>query len=180
MEKYLIIIDYQYDFVNPNGSLYIHGAEKIIDYIKELVNRINYSRIIYTVDEHCPNHSSFGKWGKHCIINTIGASLPEELVDILYEHKGLKFSKGLTSDTYSCLDDIKNYIKVEDVIYDVVGVAGDVCVTYAVLDLWRQIKDSTINIHTKGIANIDESRAIYYKELLEGLNTIGTNKIAFI
>lgn len=180
MENYLIIVDYQYDFVNPNGSLYINGAEKLIDYIKELVNRNNYSRIIYTMDEHSPNHPSFEKWGKHCIINTVGASLPEDLVNILYEHNSLKFSKGLTSDTYSCLGGISNYIKVEDAIYDVVGVAGDVCVTYAILDLWRQVKDSTINVHTRGIANIDEMRATYYKELLEGLNTIGTNKIVFI
>ena len=52
--KSFIIIDKQYDFDNPDGALYVPGAENInkpiIDYIKKNRNSIN--QIIWTVDAH--------------------------------------------------------------------------------------------------------------------------------
>ena len=91
--KSFIIIDKQYDFDNPNGALYVPGAENInkpiIDYIKKNRNSIN--QIIWTVDAHKKKDQSFkdygGQWPVHCVDGTKGAAINKELYDELSKFK---------------------------------------------------------------------------------------------
>lgn len=34
-KKILVVVDYQYDFFNPDGALYVNGGEKLKGFIKE-------------------------------------------------------------------------------------------------------------------------------------------------
>jgi len=131
MKKTLIIIDFQYDFCDPKGSLYVKGAEEakkgIIKYMEKNHNAFN--QIIYTRDWHTPEDWSFkkngkdGLWPDHCVQNTHGAEIDKELYDNLNKY-GIKvdiFNKGTvyTHEEYGAFEncrfkggdkaDIKNY-----------------------------------------------------------------------
>ena len=58
----LIVVDMQNDFCDPNGSLYVPGANEIIEPIKILVTNGNFDLIIFSQDWHPSNHVSFGKF----------------------------------------------------------------------------------------------------------------------
>ena len=53
----LIIVDMQNDFCDPNGALYIKGADLLYSKILSLLS--NYNTIIFTQDYHPDNHCSF-------------------------------------------------------------------------------------------------------------------------
>ena len=84
--KSLIIIDFQNDFCQPNGSLYVPKAEEakkgIISYMQE--NSKNFNEIIFTKDWHTPEDESFkkngGTWPVHCLQNSEGAEIDKELL----------------------------------------------------------------------------------------------------
>jgi len=52
MKKILIVVDYQNDFVNPNGVLPVPNATKIKDNIQEMIENDSFDEIIYTMDTH--------------------------------------------------------------------------------------------------------------------------------
>lgn len=179
MDKSLIIVDCQYDFVNENGSLYIKGSESIFDYIDSLVKTNGYESIIFTLDWHPCDHPSFAVWGKHCVKNSLGASIPDRLLEYTKTNDVKFYYKGQGGyEEYSCFHNIIK--RGRDLEFDIVGVSGDVCVTYTILDLWRILNFSVINVHTKGIASIDEDKFKTYLNLFSGLNTLSTNKINII
>jgi len=80
----LVIVDYQNDFGNPNGSLYVKGGELLAPYINDMIAQVR-SRawvIISTQDWHPAGHVSFAsrfgvpafsaanwdfKWPDHCV-----------------------------------------------------------------------------------------------------------------
>ena len=57
----LIIVDYQNDFVEPEGSLYVEQGETLKDYLINLMAdfKKNGDLVIATLDWHPENHSSF-------------------------------------------------------------------------------------------------------------------------
>ena len=131
MKKTLIIIDFQYDFCDPKGSLYVKGAEEakkgIINYMEK--NHKSFNQIIYTQDWHTPQDWSFkkngkdGLWPDHCVQNSHGAEIDGELLKKLREYKIEEtfFKKGTvyTHEEYGAFEncrfkggdknDIKNY-----------------------------------------------------------------------
>lgn len=81
--KILIIVDYQYDFYSPNGSLYVPEGETLETKIIDIMS--DFDDIIFTADAHPYNHSSFkingGQWPVHCVEGTIGASIPLSMIE---------------------------------------------------------------------------------------------------
>lgn len=83
----LVIVDMQYDFCNPNGSLYVNGSEKLVDKIDDFINdnKDNIYEVIFTLDWHPRYHNSFkecgGQWPSHCVNYSTGASVPTKLID---------------------------------------------------------------------------------------------------
>ena len=65
--KSLIIIDFQNDFCQPSGSLYVKGAEDakkgIISYVQK--NSEKFNQIIYTKDWHTPEMNPSKKMEVH-------------------------------------------------------------------------------------------------------------------
>jgi len=76
MNKVLIVVDYQNDFADPNGALYVPEAETIADKIQQEIDNPIYSDIIYTLDTHTipeyKNSKEAELFPEHCVFNTKG------------------------------------------------------------------------------------------------------------
>ena len=87
----LIIVDFQKDFSNVIGKLYVAGAENakkaIIAFIKKNAEFIG--EVIFTVDWHTANHCSFksngGIWPAHCVQYSEGAGVDDEILHLCIE-----------------------------------------------------------------------------------------------
>ena len=87
----LVVVDCQYDFCNPQGSLYVPGAEKAVDNVLAyLQSHPNINEVIFTVDWHNAKDGSFkaqgGPWPPHCIRFSKGSQID----DALYKHVLIK------------------------------------------------------------------------------------------
>lgn len=88
----LVIVDMQYDFCNPNGSLYVQGGYDLINKIAKFIkdNRNNIYEVIFTLDWHPYYHNSFehcgGSWPVHCVKYSEGASIPNKLISACLEN----------------------------------------------------------------------------------------------
>lgn len=158
--KCLLIVDVQNDFCE-GGALEVKGSNAIIPIINDLITEFKNSNdlIVGTMDWHPATHKSFAKisggvigeigeldgvpqiwWPEHCIQNTFGAQLHENLnkIDnIIY--KGTEQN----IDSYSGFFD--NGKKKSTLLHDflqknhitslyVVGIATDYCVKFTVMD----------------------------------------------
>ena len=118
--KSLIIVDFQFDFCNPKGSLYVKGAEEakegILKYMEK--NHKSFDQIIYTRDWHLEKDESFkkngagGLWPVHCVQNSEGAEIDKELYNELEKYKIeiQIFNKGTvyTHEEYGAFENFEN------------------------------------------------------------------------
>ncbi|WQJ53394.1 MAG: hypothetical protein [Wendovervirus sonii] len=89
--KKLIIVDFQYDFCEPNGSLYVPGAEKAKENIINAINSGIYDEIVMTVDWHTIKDKSFkcngGQWPVHCVQFSHGAAIDQDIMaSVIYKN----------------------------------------------------------------------------------------------
>jgi nicotinamidase/pyrazinamidase len=70
----LFDVDTQIDFLFPAGALYVPGAERIVNPIRELARfaASNRLQIISTADAHSENDPEFNVWRPHCVAGTTG------------------------------------------------------------------------------------------------------------
>ena len=155
----LVVVDMQYDFL-PGGSLAVSGGDEIVPLINTLARK--FTNVVFTQDWHPADHISFasqhqGKapfetielpygtqvlWPDHCVWNTRGAALSDDL-DI--PHGQLIIRKGYNRliDSYSgfqeadreTLTGLAGYLNERDVdrLY-IVGLATDFCVGWTAID----------------------------------------------
>ena len=145
-KRALIIVDMQNDFCDPQGALYVKGAEKVD--ISRLVKK--YTLTAVSKDWHPENHYSFkengGQWPKHCVQKTWGAQLIATIAKIAEKHVFPVFHKGddpCDTNDYSdfsgheafCGGTLEALLKENGIAaVDVVGVALDYCVKATALD----------------------------------------------
>lgn len=83
MPQALLIIDYQNDFIPPDGALAVAGGDAIVDRINALAGDDAFDLVVATRDWHPPDHASFraqgGPWPPHCVQGTPGAELSPRL-----------------------------------------------------------------------------------------------------
>lgn len=141
MNHALLVIDYQYDFVNPKGNLYIPGAEKLEQHIVKLINQFKTENklIIGSKDWHPANHYSFIQWGNHCEQNKIGSTMMID--ESIFDHI---IKKGMNPkiESYSAffdeqgnsngLDELLKNLDINELT--IVGVATDICVANTLSD----------------------------------------------
>ena len=81
----LIVVDVQNDFAHPEGSLYVAGAEQVVDNVNQAIAEAQAAGalIVYTQDWH-PEHTPHfeqdgGAWPVHCVADTWGATFHADL-----------------------------------------------------------------------------------------------------
>ncbi|AUM62533.1 isochorismatase family protein [Spiroplasma monobiae] len=154
MKKALIVVDYQYDFADPNGKLYVPQGETIK---KDIDNRVkeyktNDNYVIFSGDFHPINHVSFSKWGEHCLVNSDGAEfyIDSSQADLIIK-KGVEVDYDSYSAFYIAQDlnidsGLNDWLKernVEEI--EVCGLALDVCVQATYADAVEKGYNSFIN-----------------------------------
>ncbi len=79
MQKSLIVVDCQYDFIS--GTLACINAEQAVANIIEYINANPNIEVFYSADWHSPNNQSFqvngGIWPVHCVAGQKGAQIHE-------------------------------------------------------------------------------------------------------
>jgi len=78
----LIIVDMQNDFVEPDGSLVVPAAKASVTHIRSLLERARAAgtRIAYTQDTAFPGDREFEIWPEHCLVNTHGWLIVNDLL----------------------------------------------------------------------------------------------------
>lgn len=177
--KTLVIVDFQYDFCDREGSLYVPGAEEALYNIITLLNSNTVGQVIFTADWHPLQHCSFkengGDWPIHCLEYTKGAAINNKLIQLCINFK-IPFTvitKGSNKDKeefgIKLVNDIFTYevyyvtskaSKLAEIYYKnnviVCGLAGDYCV----LNTLKNIKEINPKVFLPGIASIDGGKAI--------------------
>ncbi len=152
-ETALIVVDLQNDFADPNGSLYVAGADQIIDRVNEEIRaaRVAGALVVYTQDWHPETTPHFAKdggiWPVHCVRDTWGAELHPRLeVDGEVIRKGTEGEDGYSGFTVrdpssgdtrgTRLESLLRARSIEHSV--VVGLATDYCVKETAIDSARK------------------------------------------
>jgi nicotinamidase/pyrazinamidase len=173
----LIVVDVQNDFADPDGSLFVSGAPRVLEFINDQLQaaRAGKSPIIRTQDWHPETTPHFAKdggiWPVHCVAGTWGAQFHPGLLELgTIIHKGVGGEDGYSGFsvrdpetgevTPTGLDSILKDAGVTSVV--VVGLATDYCVSETALDALRYGFDCTVLGNGVAAVNLepgDEARA---------------------
>ncbi len=77
----LVIVDMQNDFVKPDGNLVVSAAQETVPRIRNLLESARKTdvKVAYTQDTMFEDDPEWDIWPKHCLINTWGWEIIEEL-----------------------------------------------------------------------------------------------------
>lgn len=163
MKRVLIIVDYQRDFYDPEGALYVPGGEKLLPRLEEVMH--HFHTVILTADYHPASHCSFkengGSWPKHCVEKTDGCKIPSSLVsnaDYIYR-KGMRHDLeeyGAFDLNIACNEQAKiiTLLKPENQ-YVVCGIVGDYCVLETLKNLLKLVPHENVSVYLDGVVSID-------------------------
>lgn len=151
-KKALIIVDMLNDFMKKEGTLYCgDSADKIVNKIKTRLDtfRSNNDAIIFLQDSHDENDKEFKKFPKHCVKETWGSKIIDEISPLEYE---VVIQKTRFSGFYNTnLSDILKEIDPKEVF--VTGVCSSICVMDTVGGL--SDRDYNVTIPLEEIADFD-------------------------
>lgn len=181
--KTLVIVDFQYDFADANGSLYVKGAEEAQKNVVELIKKGGFDQVVLTRDWHKTCDKSFkdngGIWPVHCVEEAPGAQVMDEIVKALdevgvsyvYSNKGtnpdveeygafssIKKNEDNTVTLHNVDDSHKITLKANAEVV-VCGIAGDYCV----YETTKNLVESglfDVSVYLPGIASIDGGKKI--------------------
>jgi nicotinamidase/pyrazinamidase len=155
----LVVVDVQNDFADPEGSLFVRGAEAAVDRVVEEVLAADEAGVpvLYTADWHPPRTPHFdtdgGVWPVHCVADTWGSAFHPALPVVgPVVRKGVDGSDGYSgfavrdpSSGESTATELEQLLRDRGVTALVVtGIATDVCVAATVLDARRLGFDVTV------------------------------------
>lgn len=165
MKNILIVVDYQKDFYDPNGSLYVKGGEKLLPNILNIIP--NFDHVIFTVDWHPTDHISFrgeNAWPVHCVQYTEGASLPLELIIAANSYDVYRKAQSTYIEEYGAFNENALGHEAEIITglhrynkFVVCGIAGDYCVKRTIMNLCQYVPLENISLYLDGIVNIDNN-----------------------
>ncbi|MEM0350186.1 MAG: isochorismatase family cysteine hydrolase [Archaeoglobaceae archaeon] len=172
----LIVVDMQKDFCYPDGALYIPGAEMIFKRMRSVIEKAREKmRVIFTQDWHRSDDEEFKIWPKHCIMNTRGAEIVDELKprEEDYFIKKRRYSAFFGTD----LDLLLRELEVKKVY--ICGVATNICVLHTAGDAaMRGYEVSIIQDCTKALSEYEQEYAI--KHMKTVFNAEITNSKEFL
>lgn len=150
MNKYLIVVDVQKDFVD--GALGTPEAQAIIPRVKEKIAeyRANGGRVIFTRDTHQKNYLETNE-GKHlpvehCIEGTDGWQIYEGLAD--------SDSVVLDKPTFGHLGWVKCIEDSADLEIELIGLCTDICVASNALILKATFPEAVVSVDSTACAGV--------------------------
>ncbi len=153
IKKALLIIDMLNDFIRENGKLYIgNDGEKIISPIQKELERFRQGKkpVFYICDCHRPDDKEFNLFPPHCLSETEGANIIEELKpskDDFIIHKR-RYSGFFQTDL-----DIS--LREEGIIeLELVGVCTNICVLYTAAS--ARMLDYKVTVLKDAVASFDQ------------------------
>ena len=176
----LVVVDCQYDFCNPAGTLYVEGAETAVNHILDFINTHDeLSEVIFTVDWHQAKDASFtsqgGPWPPHCIAFAKGSQIDDRLVQACLDreipYRVIRKGEVIETEEYGAFQHIEKLpdgsFRLSTMTDEVTcaghrmvicGVAGDYCV----LETLRNLLNGglTVEVFARGIASIDGGRKL--------------------
>ena len=171
----LVVVDGQYDFCNPAGTLYVSGAETAVEHILHFIHtHEKLAEVIFTVDWHQAREASFipqgGPWPPHCIGFSKGSQIDERLVQACLDReipfRVIRKGEVIETEEYGAFQHIEKLsggryrlaTMTDEVICAdhrmvICGVAGDYCV----LETLRNLLNGglSVDVFASGIASID-------------------------
>lgn len=172
MKKALLIIDLQNDFCT-NGALAVPNAEEIIPIINKLIDSGYYDLIVASQDCHPAGHISFAEqhqnrnvfekttldcgteqiiWPVHCVENTYGAELHNELhsdgINYIQKkgtHPNIDSYSAFADNAKSAKTGLDEHLKEEGINeLHVCGLATEYCVKFSIIDALHMLPGVTI------------------------------------
>jgi nicotinamidase/pyrazinamidase len=143
MATALVIVDYQNDFVPPDGALAVPGGDGVAERINALAAAGDFDLVVATRDWHPADHGSFtaqgGTWPVHCVQDTAGAELAPALdrapIDVVVDKGQARDTEGYSGFDATNLAQLLRERGVDEVT--IVGLATDYCVRHTALDALR-------------------------------------------
>ncbi len=159
MKKALLVVDMLNDFIKQDGALFCGPtAQAIVPFVKARIEeyRANGYPVIFLSDAHTEDDLEFKRFPKHCVINTYGARIIDEL----------NFTQGtdaiVTKTRYSGFYNtsleftlqVHFGLKPGNSVIEVAGVCTSICVMDTVGDLAN--RDYPTVIHQNCVADFDQ------------------------
>ena len=152
-KKGLIIVDMLKDFMEEKGALFCGDhCRMIISFVADILENMRNERaaIIFLGDCHEEDDKEFTLFPPHCIVNTEGAELIDELKALPGEYF---INKTRYSGFYGTdLDEVLTNEEVKEVY--LVGVCTSICVMETVADLRN--RDYPTFVFRQGVADFDQ------------------------
>ena len=170
-------IDTQFDFMNPNGALYVPDAEDIIDNIKKLFDyaKEHKIKILSSTDAHKVDDPEFKLFPPHCLKGTSGnqkieastckdniiiENIEQDITESMLHHEQIIVEKQ-TFDIFESINTDEIVKRLDAHNYVVFGVATDYCVKAAVLGFSKYgYSASLVTDATKAITKEGEEKAL--------------------
>ncbi len=170
-------IDTQFDFMNPNGALYVPDAEDIIDNIKRLFDyaKEHKIKILSSTDAHQVDDPEFKLFPPHCVKDTPGnqkieastckdniiiENIEQDITESMLDHEQI-IVESQTFDIFDSINTDEIAKKLDARSYVVFGVAADYCVKAAVLGLLKYgYNVSLVTDATKAITKEGKEEAL--------------------
>ncbi len=170
----LIVVDMQKDFCYKDGALYVDGVEKIFEPTKRIVEKARKRMpIIFTQDWHREDDVEFKIWPKHCIMNTRGAEIIDELNPSKDDYfiKKRRYSAFFGTD----LDLTLRELGVKKLY--VCGVVTNICVLHTVGDaVLRGYDVAVIEDCTAALSDYDQEYAMKHMKNVFRVSAIKSNE----
>jgi nicotinamidase-related amidase len=162
--KALFVIDMLKDFLNKDGALYCGDeSRKIIPFVKEKIEEFHKESdlVVFICDSHDPDDLEFKMFPRHCVADTEGAEIIDELPvgkqdSIVKKNRYSAFYK-------TKLDNILKKKKISEVY--IVGVCTSICVMDTVGDLRN--RDYPVFVYKNGVADFDQKAHQFSLERME-------------
>ena len=176
-ETVFVDIDTQFDFMNPNGALYVPDAEDIIDNIKRLFDyaKEHKIKILSSTDAHQVDDPEFKLFPPHCVKDTPGnqkieastckdniiiENIEQDITESMLDHEQI-IVESQTFDIFDSINTDEIAKKLDARSYVVFGVAADYCVKAAVLGLLKYgYNVSLVTDATKAITKEGKEEAL--------------------
>ena len=163
----MVVVDLQKDFID--GNLPATDGIRVVEPIKNVLTK--FDKVYFTLDWHPWNHCSFkdngGIWPQHCVRYTVGAALPDGILDNLNIENVEFLPKGQAQDKEEYgqfentkADDQNLFVKGDKVV--VCGIAAEYCVLETLKNLVRLSQEVgfELSVYLDGVASIESNEPL--------------------